>query len=373
MLIIIKNHVYLEKEDSMYHNLNKFKPAFNSVLFLLTIFLNPLFVFSENLTEKAESFLEEKEETPFKIHGLIHLEAEDAQKDADEKGIPIFEFEHVFLRFESNPSQNAKVILEMTQHEDHNPAFIQAFGTWEFNNLLTLKTGKFLMPFGLQDKIYYCSLRWTNHLPEVLTDIIPDRWNETGIAFAGNIQSEKVGINYDVAITNGLKGLSKDDIQTIDNNSNKLLGGRISFDIKQLNFGLSYANQKYDSSQIYDLNFTGGHIEFTHKQLNFRGEYITAQTEDETGKFNKKGFYTEMMYSIPFEKIIYCLQPVIRYSDFDPNDKVKDNKDFYSTLLGIRICLSETIIFKFEYNVIKEKNPPELSNDALKIGATYAF
>lgn len=357
--------------------------------------LIPVLLFSGTASagdEPQAAFLEDVRKPPVDFHGFFHLDIEQWQKDGEEGGRPIFELEHVLLRAAAKPVERADIVLELFKETDHIPGFLQAYGAWTFHEALVLKAGKFLMPFGLQDQNYYCPLRFTSHFPETMEAVLPIRWAEVGLNVTGEIPVGRAAILYDVAAGNGLSGvsLSHDDQQFVaDNNSDKLLGGRISLKWAPVIVGGSFASQKWDQSGSGRLSFWGAHAQLVQARgLQLKAEYAGSSVNVPAGaavggehggaavahgSFTRWGAYFEAAYRFPFKKHVTYLQPMIRYEMLDLDDMVDDEGDHWNLLFGMRVAMAETVFFTFEYAIRQETKVRQLENNVWVVGVNYAF
>ncbi len=280
-----------------------------------------------------------KEET-FAINGYVHADYENYQNKKS-----TFEIDHSMFRLSSKPVPKGNIVLEtmiMSEKSDAKP--IQVYGSWKFFPYLKFTMGKFLMPFGLQDEIYYCPLRWSNHLPLILSALIPERWSETGIKLSGKTD---FNFEYDIVVVNGLKGPTPDDQQYIDNNNDKMLGGRLIFNfISSLKLVASIAKGKYDEQELYNIAFYGTHFKFDYEDFYLRGGYTIGSVDDSFGTYKRWGYYIESLYDLHYD---IDIDPIFRYQTIDPNDRILDNNDINQLTVGFRLMLAEGFQFLTEY------------------------
>ncbi len=84
----------------------------------------------------------------------------------------------------------------------------QAYLNYQFAPSLNLKTGLFLMPFGLLNQAHEPPVFYGVERNEVETRIIPSTWREGGIGLSGNTA---LGLDFDAGVTTGFDVAKFDD------------------------------------------------------------------------------------------------------------------------------------------------------------------
>lgn len=263
--------------------------------------------------------------------------------------------------------------------------------SYVMNKYMTVRAGKFLLPFGTFMERYHPS--WINKLTT-----IPLGFGHDGIAPSSGIGVEVRGaftssgskFNYSLYSTNGPKlndGLDEPDEAGIlhfdnyeDNNRNKAIGGRIGFfpfTDSSTELGFSFLNSTvgnkesiyedvganlyaYDFSFIKKINPLGGIID-VKAQLNKSNvdgaTYIEMHDDgdEEEYTFNNKSdsFFTQLSYkpSMSESNFIKNLEFVGRYSELE----TPMGSEWYAKLkqktFGINYWLSWRSAIKFNYQI----------------------
>lgn len=229
------------------------------------------------------------------------------------------------------------------------------------DKLLVFRMGKFKYPLGIERFVEAGTFNKLVDRPLPSIRIVPGTYSDIGGMFHGTVPfSYDTKLRYEIAVTNGLEGPESKDVQQLrDNNSNKAIGGRISYEcLPGLEIGGSYSRGKYDDDNELDIDFLGADIQFKRGNLEVRGEYISGHVEQETiqgGDYSRNGYYLQTSYKYPFHlDYLRYLEGVVRFDSVDPNRNVTDGEEADRVALGINYYLTEHLEFKFEYEVENE-------------------
>jgi hypothetical protein len=266
------------------------------------------------------------------------------------------------------------------------------------NKYLTIRTGKFISPFGIfQDRLHPS---WINKLPTFPVGTGEDELgvgptSEVGIDFRGGVPLGSSKMNYSVFLANGAQLItdpadpSKQGTFTYGNAeaiSKKLtVGGRfglLPFSNSSLEVGVSYRNgnvgdknsiyknvgsQMYALDLIYvkQLDFIKGmfDVKAQWNKVNVdKAEYIDPN--DPTGNTlytfeNKRSsFFTQGAYrpSMSQSKFLKKTEVVFRYAGFTPPDGAKDLVKIKQYTYGINYWFNWRTALKAAYQSQKENN-----------------
>ena len=266
------------------------------------------------------------------------------------------------------------------------------------NKYLTVRTGKFISPFGIfQDRLHPS---WINKLPTFPVGTGEDELgvgptSEVGIDFRGGVPLGSSKMNYSVFLANGAQLItdpadpSKQGTFTYGNAeaiSKKLtVGGRfglLPFSNSSLEVGVSYRNgnvgdknsiNKNVGSQMYaldliyvkQLDFIKGmfDVKAQWNKVNVdKAEYIDPN--DPTGNTlytfeNKRSsFFTQGAYrpSMSQSKFLKKTEVVFRYAGFTPPDGAKDLVKIKQYTYGINYWFNWRTALKAAYQSQKENN-----------------
>ena len=316
----------------------------------------------------AESFVE--------VHGFVDLKYQDFEADGERKGVSTFDNHHFELFFKSEIRENLSVIGEVEyEHGGEKLELDRAEFILKLSETATVGAGRFYTPFGIERFAWYPTTNKFISRPLPMRQIVPGNWYANGVKLTGAIPLGTMGLNYALSLSNGLKGPKRGDRQFRDNNDNKTVTGRVGFKpIQGLEFGSSYSTGKYDDKSQYTLNFLGGDVNFQWQALNVRGEYVRGFVDGKDGGFNRDGFYLQAALKIlQDKKIVHYLEPVIRFDTINPNDKIADNSDQSRITLGLNYSPYPYYLLKAEYQLIREDNGKNLSNDGFQFMVVADF
>lgn len=299
------------------------------------------------------------------------------------------------------PHKNIVIEAEMeTEIEGSETKIDMGYANASFflNKYITLRTGKFISPFGIfQDRLHPS---WINKLPTVPVGTGEDELgvgptSEIGIDFRGGIPLGSAKMNYSLFFANGAQLITdpaepeKQGTLTYGNaetiNKKLTMGGRVGFlplSNSSLEVGFSYRNgdvgdknsvYKSVGSQMYALDLT------YVKQLDFikglfdvkaqwnkvnvdNAEYIDP--DDPTGNTlytfenKRKSFFTQAAYrpSMSPNKFLKKTELVFRYAGFTPPDGAKDLEKIKQYTYGLNYWFTWRTAVKLAYQSQKNNN-----------------
>ncbi|MCP4504317.1 MAG: hypothetical protein GY822_30750 [Deltaproteobacteria bacterium] len=236
---------------------------------------------------------------------------------------------------------NDVVIPELQLEYEHGGSQIQLrYGQVDvkvWDDLLIVRVGKFLTPFGQVNEYLYPEFIWRlSDRPMAFRQVVPVSWAEVGVQARGHVDwSENKGIDYALYAVNGLE--QEDDPATpqVDdgggiremrnnyedkNHWDKALGGRVGLrPLAGLQFGASGYTGAYtvDGSQrIYMVGVGAGWEGFGAHVL---AEYVVALQTTVNGDLLKHGGFLQASY-----EVIAHFSPIVQVENFmegnDPND-----------------------------------------------------
>ncbi len=138
----------------------------------------------------------------------------------------------------------------------------QAYATLSFSNLLNLRAGILLVPFGNYNVDHFAPIRDVISRPLVAQLVSPGDWTENGIAFYGQTFLGDFTVTYDTALIAGLgSGITAMGTRGArqpfgeDNNGDKALVGRVAVNrLGTAEVGFSGYTGKYDDDNKRRLN-----------------------------------------------------------------------------------------------------------------------
>lgn len=266
------------------------------------------------------------------------------------------------------------------------------------NKYLTMRTGKFISPFGIfQDRLHPS---WINKLPTVPIGTGEDELgvgptSEIGIDFRGGIPLGTAKMNYSVFFANGAQlitdpaepekqgTLSYGNAETI--NKKLTIGGRVALlplSNSSLEVGFSYRNgnvgdknSAYSSigSQMYALDLTYvKQLDFIKGLFDVKAQYNKVNVDnaeyidpdDPTGAtmytFDNKrnSFFAQAAYrpSMAQSKVLKKTELVFRYSGLNPPGGSKEPEKLKQYTYGISYWFTWRTVLKAAYQSQKNNN-----------------
>ncbi len=183
---------------------------------------------------------------------------------------------------------------------------------------LTLRLGKFLVPFGRFNEVLHPSFRWNMvSKPLMMDEVVPTTWVDIGIQARGTVDlGGGNAVSYAAWVTNGLGGGEdfKDQPQVVkslrdnydDNNSDKALGARLAFDLfRGQRFGSSTIGFSAYTAAVNDaaserLSLVGVDASLGLGDVTLRGEAVQSflGTQGSPLELFERGVYTQVSYKL---------------------------------------------------------------------------
>ena len=227
---------------------------------------------------------------------------------------------------------------------------------------ITVTAGKFIGITGIE-------YRWRR---------APDRWTVTPTLVGRYMDGNPIGVKvrgkhfdkrfiWNIGVTNG-NSFSTDTriFETVESNSGKTYAGRLSYDfafgpITLLELGMSGSWGPQDgqlSNNLKQWDF-GPDLQLAWKALQIRGQWFKINTDgggiNDAKNYIAEAWYVEGMYSFPgLFDLVNTFGVYTRYSrrtatEIDP--KYVFIVDVAQITPGVRVDITENIIFKAEYSV----------------------
>lgn len=235
---------------------------------------------------------------------------------------------------------------------DRTPALVNAFIDFNIHPLFQVRTGQFLLPFGIESPeviIFNPAIERTM----AIRRLNPFRmFRDVGVQVGG---SGSV-INYKIAVVNG-KGAN----QAEEFNPKDVLGriGITPFEHFEIGGSLHFGKyQPVATSEDHEDRFRAGVDASYHGDpVFFRGEYIIR--EDKLG--NGNSLKTNGWYLLGSYKFSDQFQGIARYESFNPNTDLDDNQLTAFTLGANYYFIGNTRV-SVNYEIRDDKLNPDLGN-----------
>lgn len=276
-----------------------------------------------------------------------------------------------------------------------------AYLDYLINDMVNMRAGLLLIPFGRTNLYHDSDLRDLTERPLVAKDIIPTTWYESGAGFFGDLDSisenvhEDLAVNYEFYVINGLDdgftdtgmGGARGSIKQDNNNDKSFVGRVVLSPAIGHEVGISGYYGKYDAAGKESISGTGvdwlstwGPLEFVGEWARFKAtepEFV-APNNDIADEFQGLRLQTNYHFwpeflnntflSRSFEDPTFTL--VTRYEwakiDDDSDADVGDNEE-ERYILGLNYRPVESWVMKFEYIW------SETDNEALEKGDNNGF
>ena len=231
-------------------------------------------------------------ETFAEFHGFVNLEYFDFQKDGElgrvHGGDSSFDLHNFYFNAIAKIRQNVTAFGEIEyEHGGDELKVDRAFIDWRIADGLAFRLGKFYTPFGLEIKTYQAPARKLVSRPLYTEELLFDEWTDVGVNAYGILGPKPLRFIYDLAVTNGPKGLTEEDTQNTDNNPRKDFIARVSVipylaEEIFLEIGGSYAYGKYDDDSRLTVRLFGGDLRLLAMGLELVAEYVGRNGNDAT-------------------------------------------------------------------------------------------
>ncbi|MCP5102583.1 MAG: porin [bacterium] len=291
-------------------------------------------------------------------------------------------------RIHERVTYRAEFELEHGGGESDPPFVEQAYLDVWFSRNMALRIGAMLTPFNRFDDFHGPLANYLVTRPKMSREIGNSAWKEVGINLHGNLFAGKsLYFNYDFYVINGLGSGSRlrKSRQYKDNNNAKSFGFRVSGVFNDsVEAGVSYYRGAWDDDGELALSLYGAHLLARFGNLNLAAEYATATSENPSallatiglpGDGKADGYFFQASYLVNKK-----FRPTIRYGTLDYLDKGsllgRSATDYDSRVLavGLNYYLSPSIVFKVEYDIVKEgKRKTGKDNNLLAFQAAVRF
>lgn len=317
------------------------------------------------------------------FHGFLNFEAYSFGKD-NEHPIPSFDLHQLYMASKIRVGDTTTLFAEVEYEHGGTVRIDRAFVDWRPATWLTLRAGRFYVPFSYERTHYWAPVRMLTSRP-LSVDVPFHEWADTGVHAQGRVK----WLGFDLAIVNGPFALTENGLPITDvrdHNSNKTVIGRLNFyPVEQLEGGVAYAAGAYDKDSKLkyrmvelDARLRLAHFEvWTEVDRRFADdEPCSAATSVECDPLftsepgNRLGYYVLLAYTFePKVTGMYYLRPVFRYDTLESNPgtaRVSGTRRFTA---GLNWSPRPNLIVRAEYQKSIEFGRPELDND----GATAAL
>ncbi len=239
----------------------------------------------------------------------------------------------------------------------------QAWASYTFSDLLTIKAGLGLVPFGQSNRASLPFETLYVLRPLNFEETYPFRWRDLGLTAEGRWGF----LSYAAYLGNGL-GESEAPLgrqQFRDNNGNVATGGRLGLHTGDtVEWGVSYYRGKYDDEGLRDLTLMGADARWLTTGWSCLAEYTKAQRENpepfEDG--TSEGFFVLLLISFG------RLQPVGTYQSSKTEDLFHVAgapagggaegffRDRTRWTVGARLIIGDGLFLKGEYAFDKDRD-----------------
>ncbi|MBF0170273.1 MAG: porin [Nitrospinae bacterium] len=303
----------------------------------------------------------------FSLHGFFDMEYHQASAfegmergDASDPSNGAFRQHHVnfFVDARVRPDLVAKAHIEMEYGADTELGYggiILEYGFIDYalrGDLLRLRAGKLLTPFGFYNEIHDSSPAFLSvSIPWVLYkgsamggfSALP-KWI-TGLSFTGGYDLPKGhhDLNYALYIGNGESVGSNDHYY--DDNPNKAVGARVEFVTHKETFKAALSGY-YGDKAVTPEKRAEQHsaavlsLEYAPGPLNIHGEYAWAAVAG----------WRESVWYLMASYRLGKLTPYARYQFIDPDDE-EGNDTWGAATGGINYLVNSNLIFKAEHTI----------------------
>ncbi len=343
----------------------------------------------EPQSEIQEVFGEVRKRVRF--HGALDLRFDDWGSAGYKNGESTFDVYEVYLATSARVSDDVSLYFEPRyEHAGESIELRQGYIDWQIAEPVSLRMGKFYMPIGIYRNMYYAPLRKfvTYSYPARLITVAP--WEDVGLELHGEvpIANTEMKLKYELAVLNGLNedytqhpdNKVRNARQNRDNNSNKIIGGRVGLSpVEELEVGFSYNTGKYDDAANYRLDFFGADIAYTISDLELKAEYMRSEAESRSGDIKTDGFYVQGAYKVLKDYLgMEYLELVGGVEGVNPGQALRDRFSIASGqqlrkfASGINLSPRDHFLIKTEYQ-ITEEDDPEIHNNAFLFQAVADF
>jgi hypothetical protein len=283
------------------------------------------------------------------------------------------------LIFSDEIAPKIDYVAEIRFKEESRIEIEQAWVGFNLSDLLNLKLGMYVVPFGKYNQMNRPHQTMLINAPLIIEEMFPSSWRDIGIQLEGRTG----GIHYSAYMGNGLyESVNLEGSQQFkDNNLNKAMGGRLSTALSEsLEVGVSYYRGKYDDANERDLILQGADLFWSSEGVQILAEYLKANIKNPEGFTEGKveGFYVQGSFESG------SLRPVVSYQWLEYEDPFHGqgftsttpgagiSEDISRWALGLVYLASENVFLSFEYDFNREKNL-EIKNNSYSLQVALSF
>ena len=327
--------------------------------------MSPLSGLTEETEKSIMAYLEEnaKEEktgglpTAPVLGGYIYTEF-----FASEASTDTFDIHYLNLnltgRLHERVSYRAEFEFEHGGGEAEPPFIEQAYMDVWFQRNMALRIGAIIAPFNRFDDFHAPLENLLVTRPQMSREISVSAWKEVGINLHGSVFiTQDIYLNYDAYVINGLGNGSRlrGSRQYRDNNDAKSVGYRVSGIFQdRYEFGTSLYHGAWDDDGDFDVAMLGFHFLGRVGGLNLHAEYARAFSEnpEPQAKGKMHGYFVQGSYLF-----LNKFRTSVRFGNLDyldlGNRLGRSPTDFDRMILalGLNYYLTNSIVFKFEYDI----------------------
>lgn len=309
------------------------------------------------------------------FHGFLEMgwPINGHNEDAFEESTNVFDQTSLTLWFGIEVLKDISFFSEIEIEDGFGELSFEKFEfDWKIiNDLMVLKSGKFVYPFGIERLVEDAPSNKLVSRPSPFMRIIPGTYSDNGLEVYGAVPLiSALRLKYEIALTAGLSSPARKGEQSFDeNNDSKSLGGRLGFIIfPSLEIGSSYSTGKYDDSDKSRMDFAGVDLRFQKGGFELRSEYIRSNVEglgSETDSYDRDGYYVQLSYKyLPEYNYLRFLEGTTRFDSVDPNDLFTNESDTERVSFGLNYSPFEHLILKLEY-ILEDETKEELEKNLL--------
>ncbi len=238
----------------------------------------------------------------------------------------------------------------------------QAFIEHDFGGNQRMKAGLFLVPVGILNETHEPDTFYGVERNSVESRIIPSTWWEGGLAASGEIMP---GLNYDAALTSGLKLDAEEGKWSIRDGRQKVAEADAS-DLAwtarlkytglaglELGATLQYQEDLYQGAlaDTVDALLFEAHVAYQAGPFGLRALAASWDIDDgieaiRVGADRQEGWYVE-----PSWRPLKNLGLFARYSEWDNQAGGGGDTEYSQWDVGLNYWLEDTVVFKFDYQV----------------------
>lgn len=261
----------------------------------------------------------------------------------------------------------------------------QAWADYRISDLLTLRGGVVLIPFGIVNVLHDSDVRESVVRPLYSTTIVPSTWSDAGVGAYGSFYPTEEGqLSYELYATNGLTDAFSVSFGSAnarpslkgDNNGNKAISGRVAYSpFLGLEAAFDFYRGAYESGGAKAATMLGGDLDYAVGPFELLAEGATVLTEGGTSTSitaptaiptNMGGYYVEGRYRFfpellestflgragGFDSATFTAYG--RFGQVDTNQAAFDASDRLEAVLGLNYRPIRTFAFKNEIQRLAE-------------------